>query len=194
MGNNFTFFADVVDDVVATIVKDIGKQFRQAFMVEETKRDIFVKVAGIESRVEKDGKRLIEMEKYKLDLGELRDSICNKQTNILELNGVSHAVPLPEHFTGSQEALLPMQRDIPAYNKYVLTKETKEALKTAQFDVWGWEPNEDMIILILATDMARHAEILENFKQKLDNFDYSSTDHLNTLKMILIKACDISNE
>ena len=52
----------------------------------------------------------------------------------------------------------------------------------------------DMIILILATDMARHAEILDNFKQKLDNFDYSSEDHLNTLKMILIKACDISNE
>ena len=53
---------------------------------------------------------------------------------------------------------------------------------------------QDIIILILATDMARHAEILENFKQKLDNFDYSSEDHLNTLKMILIKACDISNE
>ena len=53
---------------------------------------------------------------------------------------------------------------------------------------------QDMIILILATDMARHAEILDNFKQKLDNFDYSSEDHLNTLKMILIKACDISNE
>ena len=27
---------------------------------------------------------------------------------------------------------------------------------------------QDMIILILATDMARHAEILDNFKQKLD--------------------------
>ena len=53
---------------------------------------------------------------------------------------------------------------------------------------------QDMIILILATDMARHAEILENFKEKLNNFDYSSEDHLNTLKMILIKACDISNE
>ena len=53
---------------------------------------------------------------------------------------------------------------------------------------------QDMIILMLATDMARHAEILDNFKQKLDNFDYSSEDHLNTLKMILIKACDISNE
>ena len=43
--------------------------------------------------------------------------------------------------------------------------------------------------------MARHAEILDAFKQKLDeDFDFKSEDHLNTLKMILIKACDISNE
>ena len=55
-------------------------------MVEETKRDIYTKVTGIESRVEKDGKRLIEMEKYKLDLVELRDSIYNKQTNTLDYN------------------------------------------------------------------------------------------------------------
>lgn len=55
-------------------------------MVEETKRDIYTKVTGIESRVEKDGKRLIEMEKYKLDLVELRDSIYNKQTNSLDYN------------------------------------------------------------------------------------------------------------
>ena len=45
-----------------------------------------------------------------------------------------------------------------------------------------------MIILILATDMARHAEILDSFKQKIDNFDYTSEDHINTLKMILIKV------
>ena len=51
-----------------------------------------------------------------------------------------------------------------------------------------------MIILILATDMSRHAEILEAFKQKVENFDFKSEDHLTSLKMILIKACDISNE
>ena len=26
--------------------------------------------------------------------------------------------------------------------RYFLTEETKEALKTLQFDVWQWEPNE----------------------------------------------------
>ena len=55
-------------------------------MVEETKKDIYSKVTGIENRVEKDGKRLIEMEKYKLDLVELRDSIYNRQSNTLDYN------------------------------------------------------------------------------------------------------------
>merc|ERR1712079_501075 len=334
-------FSSSANDIIASTVKEIGKQFRQAFMVDETKKDIYTKVTGIENRVEKDGKRLIEMEKYKLDLVELRDSIYNKQSHSLDYNRVRPSLTLPDHFycpSTAREAMLGQQRDIPAYNKYVLTSETKEALKTPQFDVWQWEPNEmlslleemfydlglveeldiypstlkrfllrvqenyrnnpfhnfrhafcvtqmmyvlihgcrlqdslskrdlcvlltacichdldhpgfnntyqinaktelairyndmsplenhhcavsfkilsspesnifanmseeefkeirgDMIILILATDMARHAEILDNFKQTLDNFDYNSEDHLNTLKMILIKACDISNE
>jgi len=329
------------NDIIASTVKEIGKQFRAAFMVEETKREVYNRVASIESRVEKDGKRLMEMEKYKLDLVELRDAIYNKQSNHLDYNRLRPAITLPSHFycpSTEQESAISMSRDIPAYNKYVLTSETKEALKQPGFDVWQWEPNEmlilleemffelglvdeldihpatlkrfllrvqenyrnnpfhnfrhcfcvthmmyvlihgcrltevlskrdicvlltacichdldhpgfnntyqinsrselavryndmsplenhhcavsfkilscpecnifanltpeefkevrgDMIILILATDMARHAEILDAFKQKLDNFDYSSEDHLNTLKMILIKACDISNE
>ncbi|OQV12586.1 High affinity cGMP-specific 3',5'-cyclic phosphodiesterase 9A [Hypsibius exemplaris] len=51
-----------------------------------------------------------------------------------------------------------------------------------------------IIALILATDMARHAEILEKFKVNVDHFDYKSEDHITALKMILIKCCDISNE
>ncbi|KAK2527126.1 Pde9a [Columba guinea] len=51
-----------------------------------------------------------------------------------------------------------------------------------------------IITLILATDMARHAEILDSFKEKMENFDYSNEEHTTCLKMILIKCCDISNE
>ncbi|XP_054829774.1 high affinity cGMP-specific 3',5'-cyclic phosphodiesterase 9A isoform X5 [Eublepharis macularius] len=53
---------------------------------------------------------------------------------------------------------------------------------------------QGIITLILATDMARHAEILESFKEILDNFDYSNEGHVTQLKMVLIKCCDISNE
>ncbi|XP_063744723.1 high affinity cGMP-specific 3',5'-cyclic phosphodiesterase 9A isoform X4 [Eleginops maclovinus] len=50
------------------------------------------------------------------------------------------------------------------------------------------------ITLILATDMARHGEILDSFKQKVDSFDYTDEEHSTCLKMVLIKCCDISNE
>nr|KAF6478294.1 phosphodiesterase 9A [Molossus molossus] len=53
---------------------------------------------------------------------------------------------------------------------------------------------QGMITLILATDMARHAEIMDSFKEKMENFDYSNEEHTTLLKMILIKCCDISNE
>uniref|UniRef100_A0A8C3A314 Phosphodiesterase n=1 Tax=Cyclopterus lumpus TaxID=8103 RepID=A0A8C3A314_CYCLU len=51
-----------------------------------------------------------------------------------------------------------------------------------------------IITLILATDMARHGEILDSFKQKVDSFDFSIEEHMTCLKMVLIKCCDISNE
>lgn len=37
-------------------------------------------------------------------------------------------------------------------------------------------------MLILATDMARHAEIMENFKERLGvGFDSKSKDHIDTV-------------
>ena len=78
-----------------------------------------------------DGKRLIEMEKYKLDLVELRDSIHNKQTNTLDYNKLRPAVVLPEHFYSPSIAREPLPshaRDIPSFDKYVLTQEAKDAL------------------------------------------------------------------
>ncbi|XP_045573237.1 high affinity cGMP-specific 3',5'-cyclic phosphodiesterase 9A isoform X1 [Salmo salar] len=51
-----------------------------------------------------------------------------------------------------------------------------------------------IITLILATDMARHGEILDSFKQNVDNFDFTNHKHVTCLKLVLIKCCDISNE
>lgn len=52
-----------------------------------------------------------------------------------------------------------------------------------------------MTTLILATDMARHSEIMAKFEQCVaDGFDYGKKEHVDTLKMMLIKCCDISNE
>jgi len=334
-------YSTCANDVVGSTVKEVGKQFHKVFMVDDIKKEIMTKLGALEKRIDKEGRRLVEMEKYKLDLVELRDSIYNKSTNTLDYNRLRPSITLPEHFycpSTEREALLNMQRDIPSFEKYSLSEQTKQALKHLTFDVWQWEPNEmlvlleemfyglnlveelnihpatlkrfllrvqenyrnnpfhnfrhcfcvtqmmyvlihqcklqkhlskrdicvlltacichdldhpgfnntyqinarteiavryndmsplenhhcamsfkilsqpecnifancsadvfkeirgDMIVLILATDMARHAEILDAFKQKVDNFDFSSEDHLTSLKMILIKACDVSNE
>jgi hypothetical protein len=38
-------------------------------------------------------------------------------------------------------------------------------------------------MLILATDMARHSEILEAFKMKVDNFDFAKEDNVNSVRV-----------
>ncbi|PSN51247.1 High affinity cGMP-specific 3' [Blattella germanica] len=53
---------------------------------------------------------------------------------------------------------------------------------------------EGVIRCILATDMARHNEILAQFKEITPEFDFSNKAHTNLLTMILIKVADISNE
>nr|XP_023016121.1 high affinity cGMP-specific 3',5'-cyclic phosphodiesterase 9A-like [Leptinotarsa decemlineata] len=53
---------------------------------------------------------------------------------------------------------------------------------------------EGMIRCILATDMARHNEILTNFKEIIPIFNYDDKAHVNLLCMVLIKVSDISNE
>uniref|UniRef100_A0A182XHF9 Phosphodiesterase n=1 Tax=Anopheles quadriannulatus TaxID=34691 RepID=A0A182XHF9_ANOQN len=53
---------------------------------------------------------------------------------------------------------------------------------------------EGIIRCILATDMARHNEILTQFQEATPEFDYSNKVHTNLLCMVLIKVADISNE
>ncbi|XP_046396751.1 high affinity cGMP-specific 3',5'-cyclic phosphodiesterase 9A [Ischnura elegans] len=53
---------------------------------------------------------------------------------------------------------------------------------------------EGVIRCILATDMARHNEILAQFREITPTFDYANPAHINLLSMVLIKVADISNE
>lgn len=51
-----------------------------------------------------------------------------------------------------------------------------------------------MIKCILATDMARHNEILNKFRAIQPSFDFSNKDHKEVLMKIMVKVSDISNE
>ncbi|XP_072409499.1 high affinity cGMP-specific 3',5'-cyclic phosphodiesterase 9A-like, partial [Chiloscyllium punctatum] len=54
--------------------------------------------------------------------------------------------------------------------------------------------HEGITDLILATDMARHDEIMNAFTHCAEHFDFENIEHLTLLKQVLIKCCDISNE
>lgn len=45
------------------------------------------------------------------------------------------------------------------------------------------------ITLILATDMARHGEILDSFKQKVDSFDYTDEEHVTCVRTPSLPVC-----
>ncbi|XP_067843228.1 high affinity cGMP-specific 3',5'-cyclic phosphodiesterase 9A isoform X2 [Heptranchias perlo] len=53
---------------------------------------------------------------------------------------------------------------------------------------------EGMIKCVLATDMVRHNEILNQFRSILPVFDFNNKDHKDVLTTIIIKVSDISNE
>ncbi|XP_055486155.1 high affinity cGMP-specific 3',5'-cyclic phosphodiesterase 9A-like [Leucoraja erinacea] len=48
--------------------------------------------------------------------------------------------------------------------------------------------------LILATDMERHKDIMSDFSQCVEVFNFTNPEHVRLLEQILIKCCDTSNE
>ncbi|XP_059489350.1 high affinity cGMP-specific 3',5'-cyclic phosphodiesterase 9A [Neocloeon triangulifer] len=75
----------------------------------------------------------------------------------------------------------------------ILSRPECNIFKRFTFELFR-QVREGIIRCILATDMARHNEILEQFREITPVFDFSNTAHTNLLSMVLIKVADISNE
>ncbi|KAJ3122762.1 High affinity cAMP-specific and IBMX-insensitive 3',5'-cyclic phosphodiesterase 9A [Nowakowskiella sp. JEL0407] len=56
------------------------------------------------------------------------------------------------------------------------------------------EVRKGIIRCILATDMAKHGEIMAQFKKYADNFNYDDAEHKLLLLQMIVKCADISNE
>ncbi|XP_057401486.1 high affinity cGMP-specific 3',5'-cyclic phosphodiesterase 9A isoform X6 [Balaenoptera acutorostrata] len=202
------------EELIQSVLTQVAEQFSRAFKINELKAEVAHHLAVLEKRVELEGLKVVEVEKCKSDIKKMREELAARSNRT--------SCPCKYSFLDNSKKLT-SRRDVPAYPKYLLSPETVDALRKPTFDVWLWEPNEmlsclehmyhdlglvrdfginpitlkrwlGMITLILATDMARHAEIMDSFKEKMENFDYSNEEHMTLLKMILIKCCDISNE
>uniref|UniRef100_A0AAV2LBT1 Phosphodiesterase n=1 Tax=Knipowitschia caucasica TaxID=637954 RepID=A0AAV2LBT1_KNICA len=75
----------------------------------------------------------------------------------------------------------------------ILSKPACNILKNVTSDQYK-QIRSGMIKCILATDMARHNEILNKFKSFQPTFDFSNKEHKEVLMKILVKVSDISNE
>ncbi|XP_029369626.1 high affinity cGMP-specific 3',5'-cyclic phosphodiesterase 9A-like [Echeneis naucrates] len=75
----------------------------------------------------------------------------------------------------------------------ILSKPECNILKNLSSDQYK-HVRAGMIKCILATDMAKHNEILNKFKVMQPVFDFTNKDHKEVLMKIMVKVSDISNE
>ncbi|XP_065349163.1 high affinity cGMP-specific 3',5'-cyclic phosphodiesterase 9A isoform X1 [Cloeon dipterum] len=75
----------------------------------------------------------------------------------------------------------------------ILSRPECNMFKSFSFEQFR-QVREGIIRCILATDMARHNEIIEQFREITPVFDFANNSHTNLLSMVLIKVADISNE
>ncbi|XP_020916920.1 high affinity cGMP-specific 3',5'-cyclic phosphodiesterase 9A [Exaiptasia diaphana] len=76
----------------------------------------------------------------------------------------------------------------------IMSQKKSNILKNVPPDMFK-KVREGMIKCILATDMGRHSDILNKFKEQLkSSFDFTNEEHKSMLMQIMIKVSDVSNE
>uniref|UniRef100_A0A8C8SDV0 High affinity cGMP-specific 3',5'-cyclic phosphodiesterase 9A n=1 Tax=Pelusios castaneus TaxID=367368 RepID=A0A8C8SDV0_9SAUR len=117
-------------------------------------------------------------------------SLCNLQVQISSMN---YQINARTELAVRYNDISPLENHHCAVAFQIIAQPECNIFSNVNQEQFKWI-RQGIITLILATDMARHAEILDSFKEKINNFDYSNEDHVTCLKMVLIKCCDISNE
>ncbi|XP_066915612.1 high affinity cGMP-specific 3',5'-cyclic phosphodiesterase 9A-like [Clytia hemisphaerica] len=76
----------------------------------------------------------------------------------------------------------------------ILSQPRCNIFKNIKSDIYK-KIREGIIKLILATDMAKHSELVNEFKTTMEKkFDWLSPDHKESMMKMFIKAADVSNE
>jgi len=76
---------------------------------------------------------------------------------------------------------------------YILKKPETNVLESLSNEEFI-EVRKGIIQCILATDMAKHSTLVNQFKSMTENFDFKNPEHRSMLLLMLIKSADISNE
>ncbi|XP_078514494.1 high affinity cGMP-specific 3',5'-cyclic phosphodiesterase 9A [Lissotriton helveticus] len=121
------------EELFQNVLTQVAEQFSRVFNVHELKSELANHLAQLERRVELEGLKLVEIERCKSDIKTMREEMAARSTRT--------NCPCKYTFFDDNKKLTP-RRDVPAYPKYMLSRETIEALRKPTFDIWMWEPNE----------------------------------------------------
>ncbi|XP_038657173.1 high affinity cGMP-specific 3',5'-cyclic phosphodiesterase 9A-like [Scyliorhinus canicula] len=170
------------DEVFQNVLTQVAEQFSRAFKINDLKLEVTNRLAMLEKRVE-----------------------CSNRLGVT--NSITAVTPLPLLFIFQHSYQINARTELAVRYNDISPLENHHCAIAFQIfshpecNIFGnMDPEifkqirQGIINLILATDMARHGEILDSFKQKVDNFDFSNEEDITCLKMVLIKCCDISNE
>ncbi|XP_064618264.1 high affinity cGMP-specific 3',5'-cyclic phosphodiesterase 9A-like isoform X2 [Liolophura sinensis] len=127
-------------EVFQNVLSQVAEQFNRAFKVEEMKSDITTRLSSLERRLEicgDEGLKVVEIEKCKRDISDIKDQIWNAQKKFIDFNRMSD----------SEKKTPTNKKSPPNFEKYTLSQETVEYLKQPTFDIWHWEPNEMLSLL-----------------------------------------------
>ncbi|XP_062499325.1 high affinity cGMP-specific 3',5'-cyclic phosphodiesterase 9A-like [Corticium candelabrum] len=142
---------DSVDkETFGEVLERVAEQFSNAFQVAEMKQEMKKRLGELEKQVHADGMKLVEVEKCKRELSEVRQQLREGPVGPARCYNCASA----------PDGLPSPRRDIPTYSKYTLSAETMDYLKKPTFDIWHWEPNE---MLSLLEHMYNELGLVEEF-------------------------------
>ncbi|KAA0196703.1 hypothetical protein FBUS_02198 [Fasciolopsis buskii] len=141
--------ADEVNEIslMGRLFESLTKQINDSLKLSDVKAEFSERFKSLESRILVDNERLVELDKLKKEMNEIRNQLWQRKSLI------------PTQTSGSMDRLLPgylrmntdgikivKMDDMQPFEKYTLTQSTIEYLKKPTFDIWHWEPNEVSLI------------------------------------------------
>ncbi|ESP02206.1 hypothetical protein LOTGIDRAFT_157364 [Lottia gigantea] len=118
-----------------SVLTHVTDQLNRVFKMEEIKTELNNRLATLEKRIEIEGLKVVEIEKCKKDISDIKDQMWTAQKKYDHNNSLS------------DEKKISLKRDVPTYPKYTLSQETVDYVKQPTFDIWHWEPNEMLSLL-----------------------------------------------
>uniref|UniRef100_A0A1I8IQK5 Phosphodiesterase n=1 Tax=Macrostomum lignano TaxID=282301 RepID=A0A1I8IQK5_9PLAT len=164
---NVTKAGDSGDTEVQALSLVLSKVGEQAFRMEEFRTELDKRLNIIEKRLESESLKLVEIERCKKEISEVRDQVWQQGKKLSQASETgSKLVPMSSQdsedivLTADNGIKFVSMKRVPAFQKYILSQETVEYLKKPTFDNWHWEPNE---MLSLLEHMYHELDLLQEF-------------------------------